>query len=167
MIVPHGEEASLVRWVFNQYLEGVSIPAIAEQLALSPLSPTGQVLRGTRTWVCRILDNAKYTVTESHPAIIETEIFAKTPEQAESEAKREPEPHPPGGEKQLELCGLPPSSPTGYPPFSAGHGMALPPLRYVHHSSGRWGITPADCERCKPPSGYTAPAPSRRHSTFP
>lgn len=30
VIVPHEGEASLVRWVFNQYLEGVSIPAIAE-----------------------------------------------------------------------------------------------------------------------------------------
>lgn len=27
--------------------------------------------------VCRILDNAKYTGTESHPAIIETEMFAE------------------------------------------------------------------------------------------
>ena len=29
VIVSHEGEASLVRWVFNQYLEGVSIPAIA------------------------------------------------------------------------------------------------------------------------------------------
>ena len=102
VIVPHGEEASLVRWVFNQYLEGVSIPAIAEQLALSPI-PYRAGAAWNKNMVCRILDNAKYTGTESHPAIIETEMFAKTTEQAKSEAKREPEPHPPGGEKQLVL----------------------------------------------------------------
>ena len=77
VIVPHEGEAPLVRWVFNQYLEGVSIPAIAQQLVLSPI-PYRSDAAWNKNMVCRILDNAKYTGTESHPAIIETEMFAKT-----------------------------------------------------------------------------------------
>ncbi len=69
-------EALVVRFIFQKYSEGISVPKITERLPAFNVS-----YREGSSWnknmVCRILDNATYLGNNEYPQIIEESLFGQ------------------------------------------------------------------------------------------
>ena len=112
-LVINPDEAAIVRWIFNQYLSGSSLGAIADDLEKKGiLSPTGKS-KWNREALNNLLSNEKYTervllqktvstgtaqikndgltdrflYTDSHEAIISDEMFQAVQQTKLSRAK--------------------------------------------------------------------------------
>lgn len=95
-IVPEPEEAETVRSIYLKYLAGASFKVLAESL-----QEQGLPYDGDKPWnknmVARILENQRYTGTDSFPPLITEEQFLAaqerrkrmTPERTQTPAQKE------------------------------------------------------------------------------
>ena len=103
-IVRSEPEAKAVQDIFLQYTLGASLKEIAEQM-----SKTGPTYDEGKSWnknmVARILENAKYTGTDSHPKLVDIKIFETAAEKRQTK-QRLPERTP--AQKALKrICSKP------------------------------------------------------------
>ena len=105
-IVRSESEAKAVQDIFLQYTLGTSLKEIAEQM-----SKTGPSYDEGKSWnknmVARILENAKYTGTDSYPKLVDIKIFEAVAEKRQTK-QRLPERTP--AQKALKrVCSKPPT----------------------------------------------------------
>lgn len=72
----HPQEADAVRYIFGQYLAGVSLLAIAEDMTRQGIRYHQHTTAWNKNMVKRILENAKYTGAEGCPPLVSNEDFA-------------------------------------------------------------------------------------------
>lgn len=70
-------EANIVRAIFNDYITGMSLLCVAENLSLKNIKYTENICEWDKAKVSRILNNKKYIGDDNYPAIIEIDIFNK------------------------------------------------------------------------------------------
>lgn len=101
-IQPHPQEAEAVRWIFQQYLAGVSYNALADDL-----QEQGVPYDGDKPWnknmVARILENGKYTGGAGYPPILTSESL--TAAQARRAERTSPSQKTPAQKELRRLCG--------------------------------------------------------------
>ena len=101
-IQPHPQEAEAVRWIFRQYLAGVSYSALA-----GSLQDQGLPYDGDKPWnknmVARILENGKYAGGAGYPPILTAEIL--TAAQAQRAERTSPSQKTPAQKELRRLCG--------------------------------------------------------------
>lgn len=107
-IIPHQQEADMVRQVYLRYLAGVSFKALAEELQDQSIPYDGGK-PWNKNMVARILEDSRYTGTDRFPALITEEQFRAVQNrrsQMRSEIKQTE------AQKELrKLCGeVPPES---------------------------------------------------------
>ena len=105
-IVRNEPEANAVQDIFLQYSLGASLKEIAEQMR-----KTGPVYDEGKSWnknmVARILENAKYTGTDSYSKLVDIKIFEAVAEKRQTK-QRLPERTP--AQKALKrVCAKPPT----------------------------------------------------------
>ena len=105
-IVRNEPEAKAVQDIFLQYTLGASLKEIAEQM-----STTGPAYDEGKSWnknmVARILENPKYTGTDSYPKLVDIKLFEATAEKRQTK-QRLPERTP--AQKALKrVCFKPPT----------------------------------------------------------
>ena len=105
-IVRNEPEANTVQDIFLQYTLGASLKEIAAQM-----SKTGPTYDEGKSWnknmVARILENPKYTGTDSYPKLVDIKLFAAAAEKRQAK-QRLPERTP--AQKALKrVCSKPPT----------------------------------------------------------
>ena len=70
-----GEEAEVIREIFNSYLNGASLKAIADELTDHQIPYTQKSAIWDKARIARIIDNAKYAGTEEYDPIIDEEMY--------------------------------------------------------------------------------------------
>ena len=105
-IVRNEPEANTVQDIFLQYTLGASLKEIAEQM-----SKTGPSYDEGKSWnknmIARILENAKYTGTDSYPKLVDIKLFERAAEKRQTK-QRLPERTP--AQKALKrVCPKPPT----------------------------------------------------------
>ena len=105
-IVRREPEAKAVQDIFLQYTLGASLKEIAEQM-----SKTGPAYGEGKSWnknmVARILENPKYTGTDSYPKLVDIKLFEAAAEKRQAK-QRLPERTP--AQKALKrVCSKPPT----------------------------------------------------------
>ena len=105
-IIRNEPEAKAVQDIFLQYTLGASLKEIAEQM-----SKTGPAYDEGKSWnknmVARILENAKYTGTDSYPELVDIKLFEAAAEKRQTK-QRLPERTP--AQKALRrICTKPPT----------------------------------------------------------
>lgn len=105
-IVRNEPEAKAVQDIFLQYTLGASLKEIAEQM-----SKTGPAYGEGKSWnknmVARILENPKYTGTDSYPKLVDIKLFEAAAEKRQAK-QRLPERTP--AQKALKrVCSKPPT----------------------------------------------------------
>lgn len=105
-IVRNESEANTVQDIFLQYTLGASLKEIAAQM-----SKTGPTYDEGKSWnknmVARILENPKYTGTDSYPKLVDIKLFAAAAEKRQAK-QRLPERTP--AQKALKrVCSKPPT----------------------------------------------------------
>ena len=105
-IVCNEPEAKAVQEIFLQYTLGASLKEIAAQM-----SKTGPTYDEGKSWnknmVARILENPKYTGTDSYPKLVDIKLFAAAAEKRQAK-QRLPEQTP--AQKTLKrVCSKPPT----------------------------------------------------------
>ena len=70
-----GEEAEVIREIFNSYLNGASLKAIADELTDHQIPYTQKSAIWDKALIARIIDNAKYAGTEEYDPIIDEEMY--------------------------------------------------------------------------------------------
>ena len=105
-IVRNEPEAKAVQDIFLQYTLGASLKEIAEQM-----SKTGPSYDEGKSWnknmIARILENAKYTGTDSYPKLVDIKLFERAAEKRQTK-QRLPERTP--AQKALKrICSKPPT----------------------------------------------------------
>ena len=82
-IIRNEPEAKAVQDIFLQYTLGASLKEIAEQM-----SKTGPSYDEGKSWnknmIARILENAKYTGTDSYPKLVDIKLFAAAAEKRQA-----------------------------------------------------------------------------------
>ena len=82
-IVRNEPEAKAVQDIFLQYTLGASLKEIAEQM-----SKTGPSYDEGKSWnknmIARILENTKYTGTDSHPKLVDIKSFEAAAEKRQT-----------------------------------------------------------------------------------
>lgn len=76
-LVPHPQEASLVKEFFRKYLEGVSLNGLAKIASLQGIPYREDAPAWNKNAVSRLLQDSRYTGNERFPAILPEEIFQK------------------------------------------------------------------------------------------
>ena len=101
-IQPHPQEAEAVRWIFQQYLAGVSYSALA-----GSLQEQGLPYDGDKPWnknmVARILENGKYAGEAGYPPILTAEVLVNA--QAQRAERTRPSQKTPAQKELRRLCG--------------------------------------------------------------
>ena len=105
-IIRNDPEAKAVQDIFLQYTLGASLKEIAEQM-----SKTGPAYDEGKSWnknmVARILENPKYTGTDSHPKLVDIKLFEAASSKRQTK-QRLPERTP--AQKALKrVCSKPPT----------------------------------------------------------
>ena len=105
-IIRNEPEAKAVQDIFLQYTLGASLKEIAAQM-----SKTGPTYDEGKSWnknmVARILENPKYTGTDSYPKLVDIKLFAAAAEKRQAK-QRLPERTP--AQKALKrVCAKPPT----------------------------------------------------------
>lgn len=72
----NAEEAEVIRFIFQKYLEGLSVPKLTERIQAFNV-PYRDGSRWNKNMVCRILDNKIYLGNGEYPPIIEKCLFDK------------------------------------------------------------------------------------------
>lgn len=67
-------EALVVRFIFQKYSEGISVPKLMERLPVLNV-PYREGSNWNKNMICRILDNATYLGNNEYPQIIEESLF--------------------------------------------------------------------------------------------
>ena len=70
-----GEEAEVIREIFNSYLNGASLKAIADELTDRQIPYTQKTAIWDKARIARIIDNAGYTGTEEYDPIIDEDMY--------------------------------------------------------------------------------------------
>ena len=70
------EEAEVIRFIFQKYSEGLSVPKLTERIQAFNV-PYREGSRWNKNMVCRILDNKIYLGNGEYPPIIEKCLFDK------------------------------------------------------------------------------------------
>jgi len=85
-IIRNEPEAKAVQDIFLQYTLGASLKEIAEQM-----SKTGPAYDEGKSWnknmVARILENAKYTGTDSYPELVDIKLFEAAAEKRQTKQR--------------------------------------------------------------------------------
>ena len=85
-IIRNEPEAKAVQDIFLQYTLGASLKEIAEQM-----SKTGPSYDEGKSWnknmVARILENTKYTGTDSHPKLVDIKLFEAAAEKRQTKQR--------------------------------------------------------------------------------
>lgn len=76
LIQPHPQEADAVRYIFRQYLAGVSLLAIAEDMTRQGIRYHQHTAEWNKNMVKRILENSKYIGADNWPCLVSDEDFA-------------------------------------------------------------------------------------------
>ena len=105
-IVRNEPEANAVQDIFLQYTLGASLKEIAEQM--NKIGPTYDVGKSwNKNMVARILENPKYTGTDSYPKLVDIKLFEAASAKRQTK-QRLPERTP--AQKALKrVCSKPPS----------------------------------------------------------
>ena len=105
-IIRNEPEAKAVQDIFLQYTLGASLKEIAEQMGkIGPAYDEGK--SWNKNMVARILENAKYIGTDSHPKLVDIKLFEAAAEKRQTK-QRLPERTP--VQKALKrVCSKPPS----------------------------------------------------------
>ena len=72
----NAEEAEVIRFIFQKYSEGLSVPKLTERIQAFNV-PYRKGSRWNKNMVCRILDNKIYLGNGEYPPIIEKCLFDK------------------------------------------------------------------------------------------
>ena len=72
----NAEEAEVIRFIFQKYSEGLSVPKLTERIQAFNV-PYREGSRWNKNMVCRILDNKIYLGNGEYPPIIEKCLFDK------------------------------------------------------------------------------------------
>ena len=75
--VVNGEEAEVIRQIFDAYLEGSSLKEIADALTRKKIPYTERTVVWDRALVARILGNAKYTGIGEYDRIVDEKVYEK------------------------------------------------------------------------------------------
>lgn len=67
-------EALVVRFIYQKYSEGISVPKLMERLPVLNV-PYREGSNWNKNMICRILDNATYLGNNEYPQIIEESLF--------------------------------------------------------------------------------------------
>ena len=86
-IIWNEPEAKAVQDIFLQYTLGASLKEIAEQM-----SKTGPAYDEGKSWnknmIARILENTKYTGTDSYPRLVDIKLFEAAAEKRQTKQRR-------------------------------------------------------------------------------
>lgn len=69
------EEAEVIREIFQAYLGGASLKAIAEELTACQIPYTQKTATWDKARIARIIDNSKYVGTEEYDPIIDEDMY--------------------------------------------------------------------------------------------
>lgn len=70
----HTQEAEVVRWIFEQYCEGIPYNSLVDKLEAQPI-PYDEGKSWNKNIVARILENRRYIGERGYPAIVSEEAF--------------------------------------------------------------------------------------------
>lgn len=70
----HIQEAEIVRWIFEQYCEGIPYNSLVDKLEAQPI-PYDEGKSWNKNIVARILENRRYIGEKGYPAIVSEEAF--------------------------------------------------------------------------------------------
>ena len=73
----NAEEAEVIRFIFQKYSEGLSVPKLTERIQAFNV-PYREGSRWNKNMVCRILDNKIYLGNGEYPPIIEKCLFPES-----------------------------------------------------------------------------------------
>ena len=73
-VVEH-DEASVIRYIFDEYIKGASLKDLAEELTARRVPYTERTAVWDKARIARIIDNAKYTGSEVYDPIIDEDTF--------------------------------------------------------------------------------------------
>lgn len=76
-LIVSNNEAKVVRYIFNQYADGISLRTLVEKLNEDKVEYSEGKCEWNKRRISRILQNEKYIGADNHPAIISSEIFQK------------------------------------------------------------------------------------------
>ena len=76
VVQPHPQETDAVRYIFGQYLAGVSLLAIAEDMTRQDVRYHQHTADWNKNMVKRILENSKYIGVDGYPRLVPDEDFA-------------------------------------------------------------------------------------------
>ena len=74
-IIVDEDEADVIRSIYDNYVAGASLKAIAEQLTLRRVPYTEKTTVWDKARVARILQNAKYTGSDDYAPIVDDELY--------------------------------------------------------------------------------------------
>lgn len=74
MIIDH-EEAEIVRYIFDSYINGASLRELAEELSLREIPYSEKTCSWDKARVSRIIENSRYTGEDEFDPIIDQEIY--------------------------------------------------------------------------------------------
>ena len=101
-IVLQGQEASVVRWIYQTYLSGASYNELVETLRKQTIPYiTGKLWN--KNMVARILENPKYTGESEYPPLISQEQFEVV--QVRRKKRTAPQQKTPAQKELRRLCG--------------------------------------------------------------
>lgn len=76
-VIIHPSEAQILRKIFREYLKGLSLLKIAEQLNTEKAEYMPGVINWNKARLMRIIEDKRYLGTDTYPAIIEAETYSK------------------------------------------------------------------------------------------
>ena len=102
----HTQEAEVVRWIFEQYCEGIPYNSLVDKLEAQPV-PYDEGKSWNKNMIARILENTKYTGADSYPRLVDIKLFEAAAEKRQTK-QRLPERTP--AQKALKrVCSKPPT----------------------------------------------------------
>ncbi len=76
-LIVSDNEAKVVRYIFNQYADGISLRTLVEKLNEDKIEYSEGKCEWNKRRISRILRNEKYIGADNHPSIISSDIFQK------------------------------------------------------------------------------------------
>lgn len=73
-IIEH-READIIRYIFDEYIKGASLKTLAEELTARRVPYTEKTEVWDKARIARIIDNAKYTGSETYDPIVDEDTF--------------------------------------------------------------------------------------------
>lgn len=73
-VIEHGE-ADIIRYIFDEYIKGASLKDLAEELTARRVPYTEKTEVWDKARIARIIDNAKYTGSDTYDPIIDEDTF--------------------------------------------------------------------------------------------